>query len=151
MKQRLKTFGKGGVHPDDKKRLAADRPIRNSYFGQRAVIPMGQDGLADEPIGVRGQVITSSRVSGQKASTRSEGSSLNTTAVVLHRTPFPVHTGASDLAGFACVTRHFGYRSRRGVGPSVAPKRLGFAHLHYASKRGAIMYRRYSQDRSNLH
>ena len=42
MKQRLKTFGRGGVHPDDKKRLAADRPIRNSYFGQRAVIPMGQ-------------------------------------------------------------------------------------------------------------
>ena len=69
MKQRLKTFGRGGVHPDDKKRLAADRPIRNSYFGQRAVIPMGQDGLADEPIGVCGQVITSSRVSGQNDST----------------------------------------------------------------------------------
>lgn len=33
------------------------------------VIPMGQDGLADEPIGVRGQVITSSRVSGQNDST----------------------------------------------------------------------------------
>lgn len=42
MKHRLKTFGRGGVHPHDKKAPAADSPIRNSYFGQTAVIPMGQ-------------------------------------------------------------------------------------------------------------
>lgn len=42
MKRRLKTFGRGGIHPDDRKALAADCPIRNSYFGQTAVIPMGQ-------------------------------------------------------------------------------------------------------------
>lgn len=42
MKHRLKTFGRGGIHPDDKKAPAADCPVRNSYFGQTAVIPMGQ-------------------------------------------------------------------------------------------------------------
>ena len=42
MRLRLKTFGRGGVHPDDKKSLAAERPICNSYFGQWAIIPMGQ-------------------------------------------------------------------------------------------------------------
>lgn len=42
MKHRLKTFGRGGIHPDDRKSLAAESAIQNSYFGQRVVIPMGQ-------------------------------------------------------------------------------------------------------------
>lgn len=42
MRERLRTFGRGGIHPDDKKSLAAEREIRNSYFGQYAIISMGQ-------------------------------------------------------------------------------------------------------------